>query len=113
MPLSHWYDSAHSAGLTAAVRVHTAAGGGGGISVDPQTVTANIRVVLIGLVGVVLLVVGLVAIAGPGRKGNTAKSVDILVASSLGLLLAAAGALSIGVSLGSAFLGWVIPGVSN
>lgn len=84
----------------------------GGITLDPTSVTTRVRAVVIGVIGVGLLIVSAAAVLGPGRKGNTRRSVDITVASIIALVPAVLGAAGIFLAFGAAVLGWAIPGIS-
>jgi hypothetical protein len=79
---------------------------------DPTTSATKFRAFLILCLGIVLLLVSVVAVAGAGRKGNNAKAFSILSASMIGLIPGVVG-VSIGaLAFGAAFLGWAVPGLS-
>lgn len=97
----------------AAVEASTHLAAAGDIAIDPNGTVNRFRVVLIAALGVVLIGVSLAAVAGPGRKGNTRKSVDIGVSTLVCLIPGVLGFLGVALAFGAAFLGYVIPGVTG
>lgn len=79
---------------------------------DPTATLGNVRAFFVGVASLALIIIGCVALFGPGRQGNSGKVARTLGASALALIPIAVG-LGIGAAaFGSAFLGWAVPGLS-
>ena len=82
------------------------------ITLDPTSTVNRARLILIAVLSAGLILVSVAAVFGPGRKGNTRRTVDILLATVIALIPGVIGALGVGLAVGAAFLGWAIPGIS-
>ena len=83
------------------------------MTIDPTQTVDILRALGVGVASLVLILVGIVAIFGPGRKGNSSGAFRILGATLVGLIPLVIG-VSIGaVAFGAAFLGWAVPGLTT
>lgn len=80
---------------------------------NPNETFSRARAIAIALLSLFLIFVSVVAVLGPGRKGNTRKSVDIGVSSFIALIPGAIGVLGIGVVFASEVLGYFVPFISE
>lgn len=80
---------------------------------DPSDSISRFRAVGIALLSLFLIFVSVVAVLGPGRKGNTRKSVDIGVSTLIALIPGAIGVLGVGLLFASEVLGYFVPFISG
>lgn len=86
---------------------------GNKINFNPNDMATNIRALLIVILGLAGMYISLMALLGPGKQGNTRKTWDIVLASSMAMIPGALGLAGIGLALGAAIFNWAIPGLSS
>lgn len=80
---------------------------------DPSKSVANIRILLVAVLGLCLIMVTISAVFSHGRRGDNHRAIGVASASLLSLIPGAIGAAGLALAVGGAFLNWSIPGLTN
>lgn len=83
------------------------------VTFDPSKSVANIRLLLVAVLGLALIAVTISAVFSHGRRGDNHRAIGVATASLVALIPGVIGFAGIALAVGGAFLGWVIPGLTN
>lgn len=81
------------------------------VELDTEATTNQIRTLVLAAISIILLLVSAFGV-WKGRKGEPGENASIVAAVLIALIPGAIAVAGIGLSLGAAFLGWVIPGIN-